>query len=127
MDTKTTLPKRVLIVEDDSTIAFMLQMCYEFLGCEVIGSVETAEDSLRFVQGHTVDLVSMDIALLGVESGIDAAVELRKRAYMMPIIFVSANNDIEEETKLVANSLFLRKPIDLEDLTKAVQHFVAAA
>ena len=125
MNNNTTLPKRVLIVEDDSTIAFMLQMCYEFLGCEVIGSVETAEDSIRFVQGHTVDLVSMDISLLGTESGIDAAIELRKRAFTMPIIFVSANNDIETETKSIPNSIFLRKPIDLDDLTRAVQHFAA--
>ncbi len=123
MNTKSSLKKRVLIVENDTMIALMLQMCYEMLNYEVVALLETAEESIHFVQKHAIDLVSMDISQNRNQDGLFAATQLRKRAFSKPIIFISANNSIEEETLSVNNSIFLRKPIDLNDLTQAVKTF----
>ena len=112
--------KRVLIVEDDDMIVFMLQMCYEHLECEVVGSVDTGEAALDFVAKHELDFVSMDIMLNSAMNGIEAAQRLRTLGQEVPIIFVSANNDHEATTKSIRNSMFLRKPIDLDDLGAAV-------
>jgi CheY-like chemotaxis protein len=115
--------KRVLIVEDDDMIVFMLQMCYEHLDCEVIGNVDTGEAAIDFVKHHAVDFVSMDIMLNSAMNGVEAAENIRSNNYLLPIIFVSANNDHEPRTKNIVNSTFLRKPIDLNDLGIAVMSF----
>lgn len=101
-------------------IVFMLQMCYEHLECEVVGSVDTGEAALDFVAKHELDFVSMDIMLNSAMNGIEAAQRLRTLGQEVPIIFVSANNDHEATTKSIRNSMFLRKPIDLDDLGAAV-------
>ncbi len=114
--------KRVLIVEDDDMIVFMLQMCYEHLDCEVVGNVDTGEAAIEFIkEHHDLDFVSMDIMLNSAMNGVDAAESIRSSNRLIPIIFVSANNDHEPRTKQVENSMFLRKPIDLNDLGNAVE------
>ncbi|MEY4927002.1 MAG: hypothetical protein RI894_1438 [Bacteroidota bacterium] len=115
--------KRVLIVEDDDMIVFMLQMCYEHLGCEVVGNVDTGEAAIDFVKQYSVDFISMDIMLNSAMNGVEAAESIRLNKYLLPIIFVSANNDHEPRTKAIVNSAFLRKPIDLNDLGTAVLSF----
>ena len=114
---------KVLIVEDDAIIIYMLKTCYEYLGCEVLGAVDSGEASLEFLKNTSVDLISMDILLSTKMTGIDAMSVARDMDINTPVIFVSASNDYEEKTKTFSNSLFLRKPVGLDELAATVQQF----
>ncbi len=112
----------VLIVEDDSIIVFMLQMCFEQFDFDIAESVDTAKDAVDFAEKTPqLTLISMDITLNGEGNGVDAAREIRARGINTPILFASANTDFEPSTRDIPNSLFLGKPIDYFHLKESVE------
>jgi CheY-like chemotaxis protein len=115
--------RKILIVEDDTIIVMMLKMCYEFLDCEVVGTVDTGESAIEFLATTQVDLISMDIMLNSAMTGIEAVRLLREAGNNTPVIFISANDDFEAQTRAVVQSTFLPKPLGLDELTLGLQHF----
>ncbi len=85
---------KILVVEDDGTIAVRLERLLSAWGYEVV-SVSTAEDALRQAEEEQPDVVLMDIRLddrEGNMDGIDAAQELRSR-FDIPSIYLTAYAD----------------------------------
>jgi CheY-like chemotaxis protein len=114
-------PKKVLIVEDDSIMVFMLQMCYEPLGFVVAACVETAEAALDFLFANPdIDLISMDITLSTQKTGVEAAHEIRAAGIETPIFFISGSIEYLKTTKNISNSSFIEKPTTLADIAKLV-------
>ena len=95
--TSQTLGKRVLIVEDEPLIAYDLKSEIEADGHEVVGQCSTAKDAVALSETLQPDLIVMDIGLLGDESGIEAAREVRDR-FGIGCIFVSATLDRVDST-----------------------------
>jgi CheY-like chemotaxis protein len=80
---------RILIVEDETCIAMQLEDMVQNLGHEVVGSVASHAQAIASAQTSRPDLALMDINLDRGGSGIEAALELRRR-FNVPSIFVSA-------------------------------------
>ncbi|MBN8528788.1 MAG: response regulator, partial [Caulobacterales bacterium] len=57
--------KRILVVEDESLVAMLIETILEDLGCTPVGPVASVEDGLALAKGKTV----IDAALLDVNVG----------------------------------------------------------
>lgn len=94
---------KILIVEDEPTMAFMLKKLLTDMGYGVCSTVESGEESLIEVEKHHPDLVLMDINLAGDINGIEAA-EIILTQFGVPVIYATA--DGEEDTIDSAKSTF---------------------
>lgn len=74
---------RILIVEDNALLGFMIEECLEEAGHEVRGPVPTVEAALAEVDSLLPDLALVDINLDGERTGIDLARELSGRGVMV--------------------------------------------
>jgi CheY-like chemotaxis protein len=118
--------KKVLIVEDDFTVVFMLQVCYEQLGFEVVANLDCAPTAIEYIRENpNIDLISMDITLVSKQTGLEAAVEIRNMGVNTPIIFASANIDLREKTMQIPFSTFCEKPMGFTAITRAVNEVLS--
>lgn len=115
----------ILIVEDEAIIALDLELKLENLGYNVVCTVSSGADALRFVQDSEVDLIFMDIFLKGKLTGVEAAVMIREE-FNIPIIYNSANSDPKtfEMIKNQEDYEFLMKPFDDAELQKVINRIL---
>lgn len=92
---------KILIVEDESTMAFILNKLIIDMGYTVCAIVASGEESIVEAKKHLPDLVLMDINLAGEMNGIEAA-EIILNQFGIPVIYATA--DGEEETINTAKS-----------------------
>jgi len=80
--------KTVMVVDDESSVREILSAYLSELGLSVVQaeSVETAERCLENIE---VDLILSDIAMPGIESGIDLLKWCRNRGIIAPFILIS--------------------------------------
>jgi DNA-binding response OmpR family regulator len=115
------MPK-ILIVEDDDSICFIMK---EILQSTVSDStVTTASTGKQFLQLLDVtrpDLILLDVRLPDID-GLTLYQEVRKHdgVAAVPVLFVTANPDLVASASLTGLHATLRKPFDLDVLTRAV-------
>src|SRR5512136_1141488 len=88
--------RRILIVEDDRIISWMLTVMLQDMGYEVTATAPTGEAAILKAEQTKPDLVLIDIVLEGEMDGIEAAGVIRSR-FNIPIIYTTAYAD--EETR----------------------------
>src|SRR5437899_13025882 len=108
--------KRVLVVEDDASIAMGLRINLESEGY----TVEVAEDGergLALARDQVPDLVVLDV-MLPKRNGLEVLQELRAEGHTMPIIILSAKTG--EMDKVAGLELgaedYVAKPFSLAEL-----------
>ena len=108
---------RIMIVEDNSTVAKDLYECLEGLGYGVMPSLASGEESIERAEAERPDAVIMDIHLRTEMDGIEAAEQIYSR-YQIPVIFLTAYSDPEllERAKQVGSFGYLVKPFDEREL-----------
>lgn len=113
---------RVLIVEDEPTYAFNLEMLIDQLDFECSGIVDSAASALEVVESKPPDLILMDINISGEIDGIDLAQIVNKKREI-PIIFITSLKDEEvfKRAKLAFPAAFILKPFDSEQLLKTIE------
>ncbi|MFT3728888.1 MAG: ATP-binding protein [Terricaulis sp.] len=109
--------KKVLVVEDDDTVAAMVGDMLQQMGCKPtrVANAEAALDALAGKAGY--DLVFSDIVMPGQMNGVDLAHEIHRRDPVLPIVLTtgfSGQAQIDPEFPL------LRKPYQFEDLETVV-------
>src|SRR6202012_1027225 len=87
--TKMFNMKRVLIVEDESLIAFDLERIVTTAGYYACGIADNVTDALRLIEKEKPDIVLIDIILKGPRTGIDLGRGLTE--VNQPFIYLSAN------------------------------------
>lgn len=102
---------RILIVEDETTMANFIRAFLKRAGYDVVGIAATGQEALALVQEHAPDLVFMDIRLKGSEDGICTA-RLIRDTCDAAIIFLTGATDDEtiDLAKDVAPEGYLIKP-----------------
>jgi DNA-binding response OmpR family regulator len=112
---------KVLVVEDDPTMAEMVEYNLRAQGLEV----EVASDGgegLRKARKHEFSLVLLDVMLPSID-GLKVADDLRRTRPDVPILIVSAR--AEEDTKLRGFAAgaddYLTKPFSMEELVARVK------
>ncbi len=111
------MPIRVMIVEDNTTVAKDLQGCLNDLGYEVTSLQVSGEEAIVKAGSECPDIVIMDIHLRGQMTGIEAA-EIIHDQFEIPLIFLSAYSDrnLLEKAKQVGAFGYLVKPFEEREL-----------
>jgi CheY-like chemotaxis protein len=81
---------RVLIVEDESLLAMLLEDMLAELGCEVLGSAATVAEAIEAIARETPDVTILDIKL-GAEKSFRVAEFLTGRG--LPFVFATGYGD----------------------------------
>lgn len=120
----------VLVVEDNSINAMVVEAQLQRLGCSCDIAVDGEEALQRLVSDQHYDLVLMDCMLPGI-SGFDTTrrwrvIEEERAAGRLPIVALTANALASnlEETRAAGMDDFLTKPCTLDKLDAVVRHWL---
>ncbi len=113
---------RILIVEDEPTIAYDIALNLESHGFNIATVCYTAEKGLDYLKNNRVELVMLDINLSGSMTGIDLA-RIIDDQYGIPFIFLTSHSDDLTINKAAATfpSGYLIKPFRERDLAPMVK------
>jgi DNA-binding response OmpR family regulator len=108
-----TMPKHILLVDDDALMRRSLAFHLEQAGYHV-HTAANAEDALSSVRHSSPDLVILDIGLPGMD-GLDALREL-KTQHNLPVIFLTARRrELDEVVGLeLGADDYITKPFDVD-------------
>lgn len=116
--------KTILVFDDNKAILDTFSMVLESIGYNVALS-STSHDIIEKVKDLSPDLIIMDnwIPEIG---GVQATLLLKGHPEYkhIPVIFCSANNDIESLADLAGAETYLSKPFDLDDLENKVASLI---
>ncbi|RXM41435.1 response regulator [Chryseobacterium sp. CH21] len=112
--------KKILIFDDDAAILEVITIIFEENGYEVRIS-ETSHDILEKVAEYHPDVILMDnwIPKIG---GVEATKLLKSSEEFnhIPVIYVTANNDIAALASEAQADDYVSKPFNLDDLEEMV-------
>jgi DNA-binding LytR/AlgR family response regulator len=112
----------ILIVEDESIVALDLSTGLEKDGYNVVGIADNAAAARQLFTEHKVDILLMDIHIIGDKDGIDTATELLQLK-MVPVIFLTAFTDpvTVGRVKHIHAAAFLTKPYNVTNVRIAIE------
>lgn len=112
--------KKVLLVEDDRSIATVIKAALEEDNFTVMHCTDVAERD-RMLGTHNFAVMLTDV-MLGDEDGIESLGPVQSAAPDMPIIVLSAQNTFETAVRASEIEAFeyFPKPFDLDELVRAV-------
>ncbi len=111
--------KRILIVEDDSSINDMIATALTEEGYETVSAYSGTEAILR-TETDNFNLIILDLMIPG-KSGDEVLTEVRKKKNI-PVIVLSARDEIDVKVNMLslgAND-YMTKPFDLKELSARV-------
>jgi signal transduction histidine kinase len=113
---------KILIVEDDSVSALLLQRALEKNAHKIVGIADTGEKALDILEDNFVDIVMMDINLAGELDGIKTT-EIINEKYDIPVVYLSASSDAETLNKVVGTnpSAYVIKPFNIRELNMVIE------
>lgn len=113
---------KILIVEDDSVSALLLQRALEKNAHQIVGIADTGEKALELMEDNFVDIVMMDINLAGELDGIKTT-EIINDKYDIPVVYLSASSDAETLNKVVGTnpSAYVIKPFNIRELNMVIE------
>src|SRR5688572_12826533 len=82
----------ILIVEDESIVALDLAKGLEQDGYNIAGIADNAEEAQQLFNDNEIDIILMDVNIIGEKDGIDTATEILKLK-AVPIIYLTAFTD----------------------------------
>lgn len=120
--TQTLKQAKILIVEDESVVAWHVQEALHDLGHSVIAVATTARQAIQIAADHRPDLVLMDISLQGKTDGVSAA-EYLYLQLDLPVVYLTAHADEQTLHRATQTSPFgyLLKPFQSADLHSTIQ------
>ncbi len=113
---------KILIVEDETIVAFNLKNRLEGLGYTVADVSTSGIAALKKVSETHPDLILMDIKLKGSIDGIEAANQIRKQ-FSIPVVYLTAYTDEEtlNRAKVTEPYGYILKPFEARDLCTTIE------
>jgi DNA-binding NtrC family response regulator len=117
----STPTKKIIIFDDDDDILSICTYILEEQGWEVF-TFGNCNNIIEKVAGIQPDVILMDNWIPDA-GGIKATQELKEDDSLknIPVIYFSANSDIQLLAKTAGAETYLAKPFDLEDLEKVIK------
>jgi two-component system phosphate regulon response regulator PhoB len=121
------MAKKILVIEDDKDIRDTVTYALEIDGYEVISSENSK--ILKSIDHYKPDLILLDNWLTEWKSdanGQQLSRELKSdpKTSHIPVIIVSAVNNIAEVAKEGLSDGYLKKPFDLSELSAIVKKYI---
>lgn len=114
---------RILVVDDTDDSREIISAMAEWLGHEVI-QARSGMDALRIAIDKHPQLVLMDLMMPDVDGGQTAAALRKISSFVrLPIVMVTAYPEKTGSKPQMVWDAFLRKPVNLEDLTEIIDRF----
>lgn len=112
----------ILIVEDDSVSALLLQRALEKNNHHILGVADSGEKALDLLEESHADIVMMDINLAGELDGITTT-EIINEKFDIPVVYLSASSDAETLNKVVGTnpSAYVIKPFNIRELNMVIE------
>ncbi|WP_313267973.1 response regulator [Epilithonimonas vandammei] len=116
--------KKILIFDDDTTLLELISIIFKDGGYEVDIS-QTSHNILEKVSEFHPDIILMDNWIPNI-GGIEATKLLKSNEQFrnIPVIYVTANNDIESLAESAKADDYVAKPFDLEELENKVAKYI---
>lgn len=113
---------KILIVEDESIVALDLAAGLESDGYAVAGIADNADEAQQIFRDHEIDIVLMDIHIMGDKDGIETAAALLKQR-LIPVIYLTAFTDAAtiDRAKNTHPAAFLAKPYSITNVRIAIE------
>lgn len=115
------MAERILIVEDEKSIARVLELELKFEGYET-GVAHTGSEGLIQFREQDWDLVLLDLMLPEIH-GLDVLKRIRSSDAAIPVILLTAKNDVKDKVAgldLGAND-YVTKPFEIEELLARIR------
>ena len=122
----------VLLVEDSHTIRHILKIYLLKLNLDFLDA-SGAEQGLRLLETHRVDLVIADVNMPGGMDGLEfvrrARTSERELVRRVPIVLLTGGKapDLEARGLRAGASEFVRKPVSIDALTSVVRRHLPLA
>lgn len=115
---------KVLLVEDDSTLSFIVQdaLCRE--GFEVV-SASNGEAGIKAFKDHKPDIIVADVMMPKID-GFEMVRRIRLNSHSVPVLFLTARTALDDVVKgfeLGAND-YIRKPFQILELVVRIKAFL---
>src|ERR1700753_3666732 len=109
-------PVRVLVVDDEATLAELVTMALRYEGWDV-RSAGTGMTAVRLGREVRPDVVVLDVMLPDL-SGLDVLHRLRERAPNLPVLFLTAKDAVEDRIAglTAGGDDYVTKPFSLEEV-----------
>ena len=118
------MSKCIFIFDDDVDILEVCSITLETEGYKVV-TASNCENILSKVAATTPDLIIMDNKIPDA-GGIIASKTLKASSlfHQIPILFFSANSDVQQLAAEAQADLFMEKPFDLDELVAVVKRAI---
>lgn len=120
---------RISIIEDDEDNLIIYEDFLIGRGHEIVCISLNAENVLSNIVRNRPDIFLLDYRLPGDRTGIDAAIEILTEYPLLPILFISAYDNLSND--LLNHPIFgdkkiaiLTKPVHLKEIEKAMLNLV---
>lgn len=114
--------KLLLVEDDDDTLKWMHSILEIYF--DQIYTAKDGADGLSVCQKESPDIVITDIRMVGID-GLSMIRALKKQAPALPVIITTAHSGSSflSEIAEYENMVFLKKPIDLDEILIAANNF----
>ena len=112
---------RVLIVDDEENISFLVGSALKVNGCEVC-TTDTGRGALTEAKAFDPDVVVLDVMLPDLD-GFEVLRQLRANGCEAPVLFLTARRDTADRVRglTAGGDDYIVKPFSLEELVARVQ------
>ena len=110
-------PLRILIVEDEWSIAYDHSCVLQQAGHTVVGPVPDVGQALRLIENEAIDVALLDYRLDG-HTSIDLASPLRERG--VPFALVTGHMPVDTPEPF-RSSLIVSKPVEATTLLRTIE------
>ena len=116
--------KVIWVIDDDMAILEAIKIVLEERGFEVV-PFTNANKLPRSIDGRSPNLILLDLWLPGID-GETVAKKLKasKITSKIPIIMISANQDLKTIAKTCMVEDFLAKPFEIQDLVRTIDKHI---
>jgi DNA-binding response OmpR family regulator len=126
---ENTMPRYVLIIDDEPNIITSLEFLMKKEGYEVCVA-EDGEEALRTIEQHPPDLVLLDVMMPNLD-GFGLLEKIRSNSTLKDvrvILLTAKGRDVEREKGLALGAdEYITKPFSTRELTRTVQQLLERA
>ncbi len=112
---------RVLVVDDEENITFLLDSALRHFGFDVAVAAN-GRDALRLVAQFDPDVVLLDVMLPDLD-GFDVVKRMRADGHKVPVLFLTARDTVDDKVRglTLGGDDYVTKPFSLEEVVARIQ------
>lgn len=105
---------KILIVDDDKSVRYFLDLFLKKKGYQDVQSVETGQEALDIINKEEINLVLLDVRLPGMD-GIEVLRRIKQINNQIPVIMITAFPEEEKAKEAIKEGAhdYIIKPFDL--------------